>query len=145
MVRAVVSRLPQFPLALACAEIVNLSPIGAGDVDAALEGKVLRVVVRDAGATVTLRRLRSRFVPALASAPADVTIAATLRDFALLAARREDPDTLFFGRRLTIEGDTEAGLALKNLIDSADLSAFAAWVDTAAKVAARLQRLLPFH
>ena len=33
--------------------------------------------------------------------------------------RLEDPDTLFFSRRLVIEGDTELGLALKNALDAA--------------------------
>jgi hypothetical protein len=36
----------------------------------------------------------------------------------LLATRREDPDTLFFNRRLCIEGDTETGLHVKNLLDA---------------------------
>ena len=40
--------------------------------------------------------------------------------FLLLASRQEDPDTLFFRRRLVIEGDTELGLAVKNLVDSLD-------------------------
>jgi hypothetical protein len=35
-----------------------------------------------------------------------------------LALRREDPDTLFFTRRLVLEGDTELGLALKNALDA---------------------------
>ncbi|MEF1307042.1 SCP2 sterol-binding domain-containing protein, partial [Vibrio owensii] len=35
--------------------------------------------------------------------------------------RKEDPDTLFFQRRLSIEGDTELGLEVKNLMDSVDL------------------------
>ncbi len=39
----------------------------------------------------------------------------------LIAARKEDPDTLFFQRRLRIEGDTELGLEVKNLMDSIDL------------------------
>ena len=36
--------------------------------------------------------------------------------------RQEDPDTLFFNRRLKIEGDTELGLVVKNLLDSIDWS-----------------------
>ncbi|MGB7997639.1 MAG: SCP2 sterol-binding domain-containing protein, partial [Photobacterium halotolerans] len=36
-------------------------------------------------------------------------------------ARKVDPDTLFFQRRLTMQGDTELGLAVKNLLDSLDL------------------------
>ena len=50
----------------------------------------------------------------------DVTISGNLNEFILLAARKEDPDTLFFQRRLLIEGDTELGLEVKNLIDSLD-------------------------
>jgi predicted lipid carrier protein YhbT len=49
---------------------------------------------------------------------ADVTVRASLGDYLALALRREDPDTLFFSRRLVLEGDTELGLALKNAIDA---------------------------
>ncbi len=45
------------------------------------------------------------------------TMRGSLRDFAALALRREDPDTLFFQRRLVVEGETETGLHLKNLLD----------------------------
>lgn len=51
----------------------------------------------------------------------DVSISGNLSEFILLAAQREDPDTLFFQRRLVIEGNTELGLEIKNLIDSVDL------------------------
>jgi predicted lipid carrier protein YhbT len=50
----------------------------------------------------------------------DVRISGTLHDFWQLASRSEDPDTLFFHRRLAIEGETEAGLYLKNLLDGMD-------------------------
>jgi len=49
---------------------------------------------------------------------ADVTIRAGLRDYLALALRREDPDSLFFSRRLVIEGDTALGLTVKNALDS---------------------------
>lgn len=52
----------------------------------------------------------------------DVTIAACARDFLRLALREEDPDTLFFGRRLSMEGDTELGLLIKNILDAAEPS-----------------------
>ena len=38
-----------------------------------------------------------------------------------MATRRVDPDTLFFERRLSIDGDTETGLRLKNLLDAVEL------------------------
>lgn len=48
----------------------------------------------------------------------DVTIRASLADYLALALRREDPDTLFFTRRLVLEGDTALGLEIKNALDS---------------------------
>jgi len=48
----------------------------------------------------------------------DATVRASLADFLALALRREDPDTLFFTRRLVIEGDTGLGLEIKNALDA---------------------------
>lgn len=50
----------------------------------------------------------------------DVSIRGNLEEFVLLAANREDPDTQFFQRRIMVEGDTELGLEVKNLIYSLD-------------------------
>lgn len=52
---------------------------------------------------------------------ADVTLSATAHDFLLLAQRQQDPDTLFFSRRLSMEGDTELGLVVKNALDAIEL------------------------
>lgn len=52
--------------------------------------------------------------------PADVTIRGQSWDFLRMAAGLEDPDTLFFQRRLVIEGDTELGLGVKNFLDGLD-------------------------
>lgn len=43
----------------------------------------------------------------------DVSFSGNLNDLVLIAGRKEDPDTLFFQRRLSIEGDTELGLEVK--------------------------------
>lgn len=51
----------------------------------------------------------------------DVHFSATGDDLVLIAGRKQDPDTLFFQRRLKIEGDTELGLEVKNLIDAIDI------------------------
>jgi len=61
------------------------------------------------------------FLPAR-GAP-DVTIRARPRDYLSLALRREDPDTLFFTRRLVMEGDTDLGLTVKNALDAVDWDA----------------------
>lgn len=51
----------------------------------------------------------------------DVTIRGDMSAFVALAQQEEDPDTLFFQRRLVIEGDTELGLQVKNLMFASEL------------------------
>lgn len=51
----------------------------------------------------------------------DVSFCGDANDLILIAARKQDPDTLFFQRRLVIEGDTELGLYVKNLMDAIEL------------------------
>ena len=50
----------------------------------------------------------------------EVTFSALSSDLLLIAAGKEDPDTLFFQRKLNIEGDTELGLEVKNLLLSVE-------------------------
>jgi predicted lipid carrier protein YhbT len=66
----------------------------------------------------------------------DVAFSATGDDLLLIAARKEDPDSLFFQRRLIIEGDTELGLEVKNLIDSVELDALPRYVNSAVNYSA---------
>jgi predicted lipid carrier protein YhbT len=49
-----------------------------------------------------------------------VSFSADASDLLMIAARKQDPDTLFFQRRLVIEGDTD-GLYVKNLMDAIEL------------------------
>ncbi len=53
----------------------------------------------------------------LARQPAEATVSGSLTDLLLLASRQQDADTLFFQRKLTLTGDTELGLMLRNLLD----------------------------
>lgn len=82
-----------------------------------LEGKTLCLAITDIDCRCRflIQDGRLRSVDAM---QADVTIRGQLRDFILLATRREDPDTLFFSRRLCLEGDTATGLHFKNLLDA---------------------------
>ena len=123
LVRAVASRLPAFPPAVACALALSVvAPrVVGGDALATLDGKTFRIVVRDAGLAVAFRVRSPRVLPMHAGSVVDVTFTACAADFLLLATRRADPDTLFFDRRLLIEGDTEAGLRLKNVLDAIEL------------------------
>jgi len=86
-----------------------------------LEGKWLKVEVRDLAACWYISYQQQRLVMAQQAPQLDVTFSGTLNDLVLIMARKEDPDTLFFQRRLSIEGDTELGLELKNLLDSIEL------------------------
>jgi predicted lipid carrier protein YhbT len=86
----------------------------------ALTGRRLRLAITDAGLAFDFTWRGAAFVPLPAGGTPELIIAATLHDLGLLAARREDPDTLFFGRRLVMEGDTELGLLIKNTLDAID-------------------------
>lgn len=81
-----------------------------------LAGRRYAVCVKDLGLTLRFTVSERGFTPE--GGKADLTITATARDFLLLMGRREDPDTLFFSRRLVSEGDTELGLVVKNLLDA---------------------------
>jgi predicted lipid carrier protein YhbT len=120
--RALVARLPAYPPAAAAAFLSNLllgDTLGAGNLPAA-RGKVIAVHVRDTGLRLAFAVQDGGLVP-LGNVQADATISADARDFIALALRAEDPDTLFFSRRLTLEGDTELALQVKNTLDGVDL------------------------
>lgn len=84
-----------------------------------LRGRWLRLEVSDLGLSWCLSCQDAQLKVARRNV-VDVCIRGQWRDFLLLASRQEDPDTLFFQRRLVIEGDTELGLSVKNLLDGID-------------------------
>ncbi|WP_261844837.1 ubiquinone anaerobic biosynthesis accessory factor UbiT [Aliamphritea ceti] len=89
-----------------------------------LTDKWLRIDIQDLELRWLISYSQGQLVVANAlqeDTPAQVTFRASSEDLLLIAARYEDPDSLFFQRRLLIEGDTELGLEVKNIIDSADL------------------------
>lgn len=113
-------KLPQRPWSDALCASLELARL-TKQIDADfsfLEGRTLRIIVDDLGARATLRYTAGHFRPASADIEADVSFRAHTADFLKLLRRTEDPDTLFFQRKLRIEGDTELGLHLKNLLDS---------------------------
>ncbi|ENM5730817.1 SCP2 domain-containing protein [Vibrio mimicus] len=86
-----------------------------------LEEKWLKVEVKDMDLHWFISYQDDKLVVADAPVREDVSFSGNLNDLVLIAGRKEDPDTLFFQRRLSIEGDTELGLEVKNLMDSVDL------------------------
>lgn len=88
-----------------------------------LEDKWLKIEVRDLNLHWFISCRHGQLVVSEKEQQADVSFSGNLNDLVLIAGRKEDPDTLFFQRRLSIEGDTELGLEVKNLMDSVDLNA----------------------
>lgn len=106
-----------------------------------LAGRVVGIAVSDLDLawhfTFDAHRRRIRTTRAAAHA----TIHGDARALLLLTAQRVDPDTLFFQRRLLLEGDTELGLHLKNLLDTLEPDdlplPLARFLDHAGRVAER--------
>jgi len=118
-----VSRLPQWPPSAALCAGLNLLFLPTLDPDTKqrLMGRIVSIQISDAGLDGRISLSSIGFLPVLRAAP-EVTIRACAWDFYRLARRLEDPDTLFFSRRLTIDGDTELGLLVKNTLDAIDWS-----------------------
>jgi len=88
-----------------------------------LEGKVVRLTITDTGNSWCFR-----FIPAGLSAvthrdaAVDVHIKGSLKNFLLLATHNEDPDTPIFNQQLSLEGNTEDGLYLRNILDAMEFN-----------------------
>jgi len=121
-------RLPQWPHAVALTTALNAATkIGLLPEDSlmALEGKTFVVEVYDTGGQAAFTYRGGLFRPLFSpSGSPDLAFRANLSAFLQVATRQEDPDTLFFNRELSIEGDTELGLVVKNMLDAVDLSRF---------------------
>lgn len=90
-----------------------------GDLDF-LEGRWAAIHVRDLDKRWFITNHAGRLQVASSALRHDVCFSGNLNDFVLLMGRQQDPDTLFFQRRLVIEGDTQLGLEIKNLLDNID-------------------------
>lgn len=90
------------------------------DVRERLVGRKVEIAVTDWKRSFCFTARRFGFVPRPRFDNPDLRIAATARDFGGLAAGDEDADTLYFGQRLIVEGDTELALMVKNTLDALD-------------------------
>jgi len=91
----------------------------AGDFEL-LEGRYISLKLRDIGLelTFTLEKGQLRLV----DQPGEAVILGDISAFLKLARKEEDADGLFFQRLIQVEGDTELGLGVKNLLDSIEWS-----------------------
>lgn len=86
-----------------------------------LHGRTVAIRIEDIGLEYRLFHGVGGFYAGMEGREPDVTMSGSLYAFLVLALRQEDPDTLFFQRRLRIEGDTALGLQVKNLLDSLEV------------------------
>ncbi len=107
---------------------------------ARLDGREVEICVREPAFRAGFRVRGRRFVPAPPSGKPYLRFRATARDLALIAAREEDADTLFFNRRLVVEGDTEAALLVKNTLDGIEAPRTRALLRRTLRLAGALRR-----
>jgi predicted lipid carrier protein YhbT len=122
--RSLFARLPQYPPTVIIAVAVNAvlgRILNAKNLPQA-RGKTIAIEVRDAGLRLTFA-VEDEGLIARGSLRPDAVISADARDFLALARREQDPDTLFFNRRLVMQGDTEFALLIKNTLDAIDFRA----------------------
>lgn len=130
----IINFLPQPPFLLQkklgekILEKLMAEQIEMGDFDC-LEGKWVNIIVIDMGLSFFLTFHDEQLQLSNQITQADVVFSGNSREFILLASRSEDPDTLFFQRRLLIEGDTELALSIKNSIDGIDFDNWPTWLN----------------
>lgn len=113
------SRLPHPGSAMFAAMLnISLRRDLPQDVYMLLTGRRVEIALSDWGMRFRFSITPERFVPLPLSAAVDLSITATARDFGLLASGEEDADTLYFDRRVVVEGDTELALLIKNTLDA---------------------------
>lgn len=99
----------------------------------ALEGKRLWLTILDSDTRLPFRFQNGHLRYDACRDKPDIHIRGELKYLLQLASRNEDADTLFFARQLSMEGNTEDGLLLKNFLDAMEFDTEAhlqAWLGT---------------
>jgi predicted lipid carrier protein YhbT len=94
--------------------------INEGELDF-LQGKIIQISIEDAHVKYCFTLDNNKLTAADKNRSADLVLQGTVYNYLLLASRQEDTDTLFFSRRLSMQGDTELGLYVKNFLDGLDM------------------------
>jgi predicted lipid carrier protein YhbT len=114
----------------------------------ALDGKRLWLTITDADTRLQYRFDQGHLRYDASPNKPEMHIRGELKYFLQLATRNEDADTLFFARQLSMEGNTEDGLLLKNFLDALEFDTEAhlkAWLGgfAAPKALALVNRVQP--
>lgn len=122
----ILALLPPYPGAVLFAGLLNrlLARHLPSDTRTQLQDKKIRINVFDLNLGFDFCWQAGSFHACSHKGAIDLSIGANAHDFLLLAQRKEDPDTLFFSRRLQMEGDTNLGLMVKNTLDAIEIPVF---------------------
>jgi predicted lipid carrier protein YhbT len=115
-------RIPESVHSRLLCETLNrvLAPeLGDGELDF-LERRCLAIQIPELNARFRITLKDARLHPATHLMP-ELTLRGGVREFLQLALREEDPDTLFFQRRLHLDGESELGLLVKNFLDALEV------------------------
>ena len=128
IVSTVGNKLPQWPhtvvLVVGLNAVVKMKLLPEDSLEL-LEGRTFLIDVLDTGGRACFTFRDGLFRPVFTAPESpDLAFRANLSAFMQLVARQEDPDTLFFNRELSIEGDTELGLVVKNMLDAVEWPKF---------------------
>jgi predicted lipid carrier protein YhbT len=118
------ARLPAYPPAALIAVAANVwfgATLNARNLPG-VRGKVIAIEMRDSGLRLSFA-IEDEGLVACRNAKPDAVISADARDLLALVRRKEDADTLFFQRRLVMQGDTELALLIRNTLDAIDFRA----------------------
>ncbi|MBN1377643.1 MAG: SCP2 sterol-binding domain-containing protein [Gammaproteobacteria bacterium] len=99
------------------AQQIFKEPLQQGELDF-LEQHKIKISILDMGISWVAGLQSGRLTLYPVDSHADAHISGNADEFVLLVTGQEDPDTLFFQRRLNIEGSTEISLSVKNVMDS---------------------------
>jgi predicted lipid carrier protein YhbT len=106
-----------------------------------LQDKVVCITIEDIGIEFRLTLNENKLIIADTNKTPNLYLKGTVYNYLLLASRREDTDTLFFSRRLHMQGDTELGLYVKNFLDGMDMDSH----KIPAYLESTLQKCLPVY
>lgn len=107
-----------------------------------LKGRWLQLQILDIGVRWNITLGSSGPIVVNSDVDPDVVIGGNLVDFLTIASADNDPDTLFFQRRIRIEGDTEISLWAKNTLFSVDSPQ---WVEAGARWMSELLQTADLH
>ena len=129
----VATRMPQRLNQLVVEKLLNgafAEQLADGDFEF-LEDRILQVEILDAGLFIGLSYVQNRITCNRFSRDAgesDVTLSVDTLNAIKLVQQEVDPDTLFFQRKLKINGDTELAHHVKNTIDTLNPELIPQWV-----------------